>query len=187
MCNFYIMYYMANNGQSLLYDSCWNTAPSTFQFPELHVPEPVPGNGTETEAHHSHSHEHDGGNGGETSVDRILSSIHDIVDELEGESPSMEPTLPALFTKPPPQSPTQAERPSDWPFFEGGNGLEPDQTGSMELGQEPTLELAEDWSLNGVSSPNVGGITLGQVTAVAVDRAGFVHVFHRGPTKWDFR
>ena len=194
MCNFYIMYYMVNNGQSLIADDCWNQAPSAFRFPELHVPEPVLGNGIETEADHNPDHtEHDAGNGDETAVDNILSEIHDIVDEIDGESPTTKaPPLvkvthpPAPITKTPPQDSTPAERLSNWPFFEGGDRFESDQTGSVESGRDFRLELAEDWPLNGLSSPDVGGITLGQVTAVAVDHAGFVHIFHRGPTVWDY-
>ena len=44
------------------------------------------------------------------------------------------------------------------------------------------LVPAEDWPLNGVSIP---GIALGQVSAVAVDHEGFVHILHRGPVVWD--
>ena len=214
MCNFYIMYYMVNNGRSLVADDCWNQAPDDFHFPELHVPEPVLGFGIETEA--DRTHEHTGHDASDDNVDSILLEIHDIIDEIDGESPTTKATPPAkvtlpavggLTTKIPPQETTVAETPSNRPFFEGGDhfesdptgGMEPrqDPTGGMEPGQDPTggmepgqdftLELAEDWPLNGLSSPRVGDITLGQVTAVAVDHAGFVHIFHRGPTTWDFR
>ena len=101
MCNFYIMYYMVNNGRNLVDDGCWNGPPSTFHFPELHIPEPVPSDGMETEAHHTHSHtEHGGGNVSETSINNIVTAIHDIMDEIggDGESPTTEATPPTVAT-----------------------------------------------------------------------------------------
>ena len=97
MCNFYIMYYMVNNGRSLVADFCWNRAPDDFHFPELHVPEPVPSDGTETEADRTHSHtEPDGDKGSEDTVDEIISKIDDIMGALkgDGESPTTEATTP---------------------------------------------------------------------------------------------
>ena len=46
------------------------------------------------------------------------------------------------------------------------------------------LVLSEDWPLNGVDIPDAA---MGQVSAVAVDTKGGVHVLHRGPVTWDFK
>ena len=59
-------------------------------------------------------------------------------------------------------------------FFEGGDDV---VSTSLELVQ------SEDWLLNGVDIP---GVTLGQVSAVAVDKEGSVHILHRGPVVWDY-
>ena len=47
-----------------------------------------------------------------------------------------------------------------------------------------TLVQAEDWALNGFPIPQS---TLGQLSAVAVDPHGDLHVLHRGPVVWDVR
>lgn len=41
---------------------------------------------------------------------------------------------------------------------------------------------SEDWPLNGMNIPDAA---MGQVSAVAIDADGDVHVLHRGPVTWD--
>ena len=63
--------------------------------------------------------------------------------------------------------------------------------GNGAVSDSPQVVLAEDWPLNGVSAPEVGGrgkgVQLGQVSSVAVDTDGSVLVLHRGPREWDYR
>ena len=40
MCNFYIMYYMDNNGRSLVDDDCWETPPRSLVYPDTLPPLP---------------------------------------------------------------------------------------------------------------------------------------------------
>ncbi len=47
-----------------------------------------------------------------------------------------------------------------------------------------TLVQAEDWALNGFPIP---ATSLGQLSAVAIDPHGDLHVLHRGPIVWDIR
>lgn len=72
------------------------------------------------------------------------------------------------------------------PFIEGEDGH---TEAPPKVGVAPPSGLvpAGDWSLGGMSSPVIGGTRLGQVSAVAVDGEGHVHVLHRGPRVWDSR
>ena len=85
-----------------------------------------------------------------------------------------EPSKPAITT------PTHPPKYPD-------SGLDESET----VSDNPLVVLAEDWPLNGVDAPEVGGhdkgVQLGQVTSVAVDTDGSVLVLHRGPREWDYR
>lgn len=75
------------------------------------------------------------------------------------------------------------------PFFEGEDNSDSNENRKLEselLAELQGLALAEDWPLNGVSSPVIQGITLGQVSGVTVDRQGFVHILHRGTAVWGY-
>ena len=69
MCNFYIMYYTANDGHSLIEDDCWNIAPKSVHYPPLPVLPP---------SHNSHHHHNHGMGGGDDPV----------VDDKEGPQSS---------------------------------------------------------------------------------------------------
>ena len=212
MCNFYMMYYMANDRQSLASDSCWSQAPASLTFPELPTVTVI--EGTEHHDHHDHGmgvSEHqtepedkegsDGdGEGGKSYLSETLNSFGKDIDstssvgkgtEDEPEDDYVCPTLvppgpPSVCVKPPVSSspiptPTAVSNepsntPSNEPFFEGQDSLDSEMN---------PLVPAEDWPLNGVSSPTIGSVTLGQVTAVSVDQEGYVHILHRGARVWD--
>ena len=75
----------------------------------------------------------------------------------------------------PPGDPSRCPVPTTPPpFIEGVASPAPSLLG---------LAQAEDWALNEVSIP---GRTLGQVSAVAVDSDGNVHILHRGSVVWDY-
>ena len=184
MCNFYIMYYTANDGHGLRRDTCWDRAPHGLRYPD-HLP-PLPAITSPVEEDHDHTHHHDGGN-------------NEGVGNKEGDDEEDEyicpktipPGNPSLCPKPTPQIPIPTNpsttTDSSWitreevspstgvPFFEGVGNQQP-----VDLG----LVQAENWVLNDVSIP---GTTLGQVSAVAVDNEGNVHILHRGHVVWDYR
>ena len=60
--------------------------------------------------------------------------------------------------------------------------------GWQSLSQQSTLVLDKGWALNGLSGDEtkaVLGVALGQVSAVALDAQGNLHVLHRGSHIWD--
>ena len=197
MCNFYIMYYTENDGHHLSHDSCWSPAPSSLHYPTLpSLPPPT----------HIHHHENvdEGGEDGQQDDNYICASpvppgppprICRPVTTPTNTTPSLSASSSSPPSTPPPSTPPPSIPPPSTPppntpppttavqetpgqFFEG-KASPPSPEGS-QTGAE--LVPAEDWPLNGVSIP---GIALGQVSAVAVDHKGFVHILHRGPVVWD--
>ena len=205
------MYYTANDGKSLTEDECWSPASKTLHFPDVPIPESSSGH---HHHHHGNSDTMPGGQGegggGSPDPDSVddthkedLVAGGDKMEEEETEDiymcpksvapgppslcPPLHPTSIASPSLPLPQpSPPPTVATTRRPFFEGE-----DTHGDVlsEVGVAPSLglSLAADWSLNGVSSPRLGQVQLGQVTAVAVDAQGHVHVLHRGPHVWDSR
>ena len=186
MCNFYIMYYTENDGRSLYSNECWQNAPRTLVYPPLPslttpTAPPTTGPAVSTESV-------DSNNGHEevdnyecpkpippgTSNDRCINTTT-IPSTTTSHIPIPPTTIP--IREPYHQTPpTTTTNPSpSTPFYEGGSDAKFESLG---------LVPAEDWPLNGVDIP---GVTLGQVSAVAVDKEGHVHVLHRGPVVWDFR
>ena len=184
MCNFYIMYYTGNDGRSLYSNECWRSAPSSLVYPQLPslttptvpptaTPTTAPIISTEIES----SEKEDGyecpkpippGSGNSRCINNTATTPIPV--------PPTTTQIPSTsFNSPEPVDQTGHTTmvPSN-PYFERGNNLE-----SKPLG----MVAAEDWALNGIDIP---GMTLGQVSAVAVDREGSVHILHRGPVIWDF-
>ena len=165
MCNFYVMYYTVNDGKKLYSESCWQRASSSLVYPELpSLTTPTTTPTTEPVVTTDASE----GNGEEDNYE-----CSKPIPPGSGNSRCINSTtsIPIPSTTTPEPNPSTPSR----PFFEGGsNDLE-----SKPLG----LVQAEDWTLNGVDIP---GITLGQVSAVAVDKEGSVHVLHRGNVVWDY-
>ena len=190
MCNFYIMYYTENDGRKLYSNECWQNAPRSLIYPplpSLTTPTATP----TTESPISTESSAGGDNGHEEEVDNYecskpippgTSNSHCVnttttTTTTTGHIPVPTTTIPIrepYHQTPPPNASTTPPSPST-PFYEGGSDTEFESLG---------LVPAEDWPLNGVDIP---GITLGQVSAVAVDKEGHVHVLHRGPIVWDFR
>ena len=176
------MYYTTNDGRSLYTNECWQIAPRSLIYPQLPsltvptapptaTPTTVPVISTEREA----SEEEDGyeclkpvppGSSDSRCVNATVTTPIPVLP-TSNPIPKIEPNSPQ------PVDQTSSTTPSN-PFFEGGNSLE-----SIPLGLVP----AEDWALNGIDIP---GVTLGQVSAVAVDKEGAVHILHRGPVVWDY-
>ena len=184
MCNFYIMYYTTNDGRSLYSNECWESAPRSLIYPQLPslttptvpptvAPTTAPVVTTEIES----NEEEDTyecpkpvppGSSDSRCVN-ITATTPIPVQPATDPIPKIETNSPESFD----QSSSTTLVPSH-PFFEGGNSLS-----SNHLGLVP----AEDWALNGI---NIPGVTLGQVSAVAVDKEGAVHILHRGPVVWDY-
>ena len=179
MCNFYIMYYTRNDGQTLYSESCWQPATRSLVYPELpSLTTPTVTPTTEpivmTDVVSESTEEEDNyecpkaippnGSGSSRCINATTTTTTSPIPVL----PTAIPNIGSETTESNPHT-------SHNPFFEGA-----DNTGSKPLGMVP----AEDWTLNGIDIP---GMTLGQVSAVAVDKNGFVHILHRGPVVWDYR
>ncbi|XP_064390589.1 peptidyl-glycine alpha-amidating monooxygenase-like isoform X2 [Halichondria panicea] len=157
MCNFYIMYYTANNGRGLYADDCWDP-PRGLTYPSTLPPLPVLVSSSEPHHHHSM-----GGDKDEEDKDDDYKCPVSVPPGNPSRCPV--PTTAPPTTHPPITPP---------PFIEGVAAPPPTLLG---------LAQAEDWALNKVSIP---GRTLGQVSAVAADGDGNVHILHRGSVKWDY-
>lgn len=174
MCNFYIMYYTSNDDISLISNYCWAPPPSRLRFPAL-PPLPVaatPSQEEEEEGTHSHSDmgDHKG--------------LHPHLRPVSpGLAPPTTPLLPrkqlsvTTTVSPPPIATTVAPPPI------AATVAPPPITTTLPPAVG-TLVQAEDWPLNGFPIPTQ---TLGQITAVAIDSAGDVHILHRGPVTWNSR
>ena len=186
------MYYTENDGRKLYSNECWQNAPRSLIYPprpSLTTPTATPT--TEPPTSTESSGDSDNGHKEEdnyecskpippgTSNSRCVNTTTTTTTTTTtGHIPVPPTTIPIRepYHETPPTTPTPTSPPSlSTPFFEGGS-----DTKFESLGLVP----AEDWPLNGVDIP---GITLGQVSAVAVDKEGHVHVLHRGPVVWDFR
>lgn len=184
MCNFYIMYYTANDGRSLYSNDCWQIAPRSLIYPQLPsltvptapptaTPTTTPIVSTERET----SDEEDSyecpkpvppGSSDSRCVNATITTPIPVLPATD-PIPEVEPNSSESVE----QTSSTTSVPSN-PFFEASDSLK-----SNSLGLVP----AEDWALNGIDIP---GVTLGQVSAVAVDKEGAVHVLHRGPAVWDY-
>ena len=185
MCNFYIMYYTANDGRSLYTNECWQNAPRSLIYPHLPsltkptvpptaTPTTVPIVTTEQETSDMEDNY-------ECPKPVPPGSSDSHCDNATATTPI--PVLPTTNSIPKlePNSPESVDQTSSTtmvpshPFSEGGNSLKSSPVG---------LVLDGDWALNGIDIP---GMTLGQVSAVAVDKEGAVHILHRGSVVWDYR
>ncbi len=213
MCNFYIMYYTANNGKPMTNTECWYAA-RRMNFPEI---PPLPASTSSAAGHHEHTHVEEEGEGeGENQKDMIkqletvlnlLSSAgpttpdneEDKATEEKAKETSDEEEDDYICPTPVPPGPPSSCSPRASPtptvaietgdkgddkdsFFEAEDKAHPDST--------LNLVLSEDWLLNGIRNPVFEAkpwpIALGQASAVAVDKDGFVHVLHRGARVWDY-
>jgi hypothetical protein len=195
MCNFYIMYYTENDGRRLYSNECWQNAPRSLVYPPLPslttptAPPAAPPTTTTGPALTTESVDSDDGNEKVdnyecskpippgTSISRCINNITTTTTTATTTSHIPVPPTTIPIREPDHQTPSNtATSPSpSTPFYEGGSDVQFESLG---------LVPAEDWPLNGVDIP---GITLGQVSAVAVDKEGHVHVLHRGHVVWDFR
>ncbi len=151
------MYYTANNGRGLYADDCWDP-PRGLTYPSTLPPLPVLVSSSEPHHHHSM-----GGDKDEEDKDDDYKCPVSVPPGNPSRCPV--PTTAPPITHPPITPP---------PFIEGVAAPPPTLLG---------LAQAEDWALNKVSIP---GRTLGQVSAVAADGDGNVHILHRGSVKWDY-
>ncbi len=181
------MYYTENDGRVLYSDECWEDAPRSLIYPPL--PSLTTPAATATTAPPVSTESADSNNGHEeedsyecpkpippgTSNGRCVNITNSAATTTTSHIliPPTTIPIPELDHQTPRSTPTDPS-PST-PFYEGGSDAEFESLG---------LVPAEDWPLNGVDIP---GMTLGQVSAVAVDKEGHVHVLHRGPVVWDFR
>ena len=167
MCNFYIMYYTSNDGRELYSKECWMAATKSLVYPRLPslTTPTVPPIVTTEDSVGEDTYEcpkpipPNSGNSrciNNTATTSPIPVPHSTTQIPNTGSTTPEPTLNPVH------------------FFEGGDDI---VSTSLELVQ------AEDWLLNGVDIP---GVTLGQVSAVAVDKEGSVHILHRGPVVWDY-
>lgn len=190
MCNFYIMYYTENDGRVLYSNECWEDAPRSLVYPPLPsltaptaTPTTPPALSTESADGDNEHEEEDSyecpkpippGTSNSRCVNITNSAATTTTTTTTSHIPNPATTfpIPELDRQTPRSTPTDPS-PST-PFYEGGSDTEFESLG---------LVPAEDWPLNGVDIP---GMTLGQVSAVAVDKEGHVHVLHRGPVVWDY-
>ena len=157
MCNFYVMYYTENDKRQLNSNSCWDPAPSWLHYPTLPtLPPPA-------HIHHHDNKEHESTREGKADV-----------QDDDYMCPKSVPPGPPHVCNTTSTATTTTQTPQQ-PFFEGEASPSASQTSTNWV-------PAEDWPLNGVTFP---GLVLGQVSAVAVDKEGCVHVLHRGPVVWD--
>lgn len=168
MCNFYIMYYTTNDGIQLADTSCWGPPPSWLHFPSNLPPLPTAATPTdEEEVDGAHSHNTD------------MEDHHPHPSSLITLPPSLPPeTTPPL--PPPRELPSPGELPPSREVTPPRE-LPPPATTVVPPAPDDLVQ-AEDWPLNGFPIPTQ---TLGQITAVAIDGAGDVHILHRGPVTWD--
>ena len=161
------MYYTLNTDHSLELDECWSPAPKSFQYPTL--PKLPPSSQTTPTHDHGHTHMHEEhGKPKENEEDEYLCP-QSVPPGLPNKCLEQ---VPDSTTNEASESTTTPEHPSTITVEEG------EVSNFAELGLVP----AEDWELNGVDIP---GMALGQVSAVAVDKDGAVHILHRGPVTWD--
>ena len=149
------MYYTENDKRQLSSNNCWNPAPSSLRYPTLPSLPPP------THIHHHDNEEHESAKGNRADAQQ---------DDYICPRP-IPPGPPQVCNT---TTTTTAQTPQR-PFFEG-------EANSSESQTRTKWVPAEDWPLNGVTFP---GLVLGQVSAVAVDGKGNVHVLHRGPVVWD--
>ena len=190
------MYYTENDGSRLYSTECWQSAPLTLVYPPLPslttptaTPTTVPALTTES-IDSDHGHEEEDNYECPKSIPPGISNGRCVntTTSTTTTSPIPIPTttiaIPKTGSKTPEpdhQTPlsndhnTPTNPSPSTPFYEGGSDTEFESLG---------LVPAEDWPLNGIDIP---GMTLGQVSAVAVDKEGHVHVLHRGTVVWDFR
>ena len=171
MCNFYIMYYTANDDHRLYSRECWSEAPQSFVYPRLPslttptAPPTTPPIVTTGASEEGDTYECPKpippGSGNSRCINTTTTA-----GPIPGPATSTQIPNPDSNSPESPSSPTH--------FFEGGDNLALKTLGLVQ---------AEDWLLNGVEIP---GVTLGQVSAVAVDKEGSVHILHRGPVVWDY-
>ncbi len=235
MCNYYIMYYTANDGESLKNTECWY-APQNLRFPEI-PPLPLATINHSMVEEHEHQHTHTEGEeeGEEEEEEDQAKTIFEELEtmlsalsskqpasegedgkELEGEEKNAEknseeeeegkvveeeedyicpnpipPGPPSLCTPQVSPTPTPADgeeavgKEGDGPktpFFEAEDNI--------TSNSDRNLVLSEDWILNGISNPifnpKTWPVALGQASAVAVDKEGYIHVLHRGARVWDY-
>ncbi len=159
------MYYTANNGRGLYEEDCWGS-PGDVSFPSV-LP-PLPQLVSHTEPHHHH-----GGMGGNEEHEDDEQYEEDGGNKEHQEDDKDDYKCPVPL---PPGNRSKCLPPvtTPPPFIEGV--VSP---GSAPIG----LVEAEDWVLNKVTIP---GKTLGQVSAVAVDTQGNVHILHRASVQWDY-
>ena len=182
MCNFYIMYYTENDGRRLYSNECWQNAPRSLIYPPLPslttptaTPTTEPALSTES-ANSGNGHKEVDNYECPTPIPPGASNGHCVnITTTTSHIPVPPTTIPIREPDHQTSHNTPTNPSPSTPFYEGGSDAEFESLG---------LVPAEDWPLNGVDIP---GITLGQVSAVAVDKEGHVHVLHRGPVVWDFR
>ena len=195
MCNFYIMYYTENDGRSLYSNDCWQSAPRNLVYPRLPslttppaTPTTTPTVSITTTDGGSNDHEHDDEDNYECPKPLPPGSGNSRCVNTTTTTPIPVPPTPIQTPKTGSKTPVTVQTPmssthGDTPtnpsphsrFFEGDSDIEFESVG---------LVPAENWPLNGVDIP---GVTLGQVSAVAVDKDGSVHILHRGPVVWNYR
>ncbi len=124
MCNFYIMYYTANNGRDLYQDDCWSP-PGDLLYPSVLPPLPQLVSHTE--------HHHHGGMGGNEEQEEDKKE-----QEKDKDYKCSVPIPPGDPSKCPPIATTSP------PFIEGVASPDSTPIGLVE---------AEDWILNKVSIP----------------------------------
>lgn len=162
MCNYYLMYYTENDNRKLTKDSCWSSPPRTLHFPAELPPLPV-----SSSQHHHH--------GMEPVHSHHMETPPPVVTP---PPPAVTPPPPAVTPPPPVVTPPPPAQVSTVP-----RTVAAATTTTTTIAPVGTLVQSEDWPLNGFPIP---AAMLGQVTAVAIDGAGQLHMLHRGPVVWDY-
>ena len=188
MCNFYIMYYTsASDINKLNTDECWESAP-TLSFP--------------SSAYHLQTHSHptiiptefhttnkQAESTGETRGPHITTTTQTTQATIQTESQPIIQTETQPTIKTETQPTIQTETQSTETITTQTTSHPPTSPPLLLLNSSSTMFVpAEDWpstrgNLGGASI--LGGVTLGQVSAVAVDRIGNVYVLHRASRVWD--
>ena len=140
MSNFYIMYYMDNNGLSLSKKECWSESPPSLLYPDEDPILPVHGERID----HTHIHN---------------------MDQVD-ESEKAPPTITSISNNSAITTTTT--------------------TTTTTIATDYVVQVDSSWPYNeGFSGNTLGGILIGDITAVDVDDSNNVYFLHRSNVHWN--